>query len=370
MNKVILIPDSFKGSLTSLKAVSIMEQVIRRHDPECFIHSIPISDGGEGFLDCLLRIFPGERIPLTVRGPRGNKIPSAFGLLPNKTAVIELALASGLMLAGMDNDPGRSTTFGVGELIRSAIALGVKELWIGLGGSATNDGGCGLAEALGMVFYDKDGLPIHPSGSTLSHIKSLSLDRVPKECFAVSFTLFTDVTNPLCGPDGAANVYAGQKGANPDQITILEANMQAFAGLLQREYGFNPDAPGTGAAGGAGMLLQCFFNAKVTQGIEAMLDLVNFDQILPGTDWVLTGEGRLDRQTVTGKAIGGIARRCHEHQIPLVAFVGRADLERHELPCGVTKVIEITPRNIDLIPAMNQADRYLRQAVKSWIDSH
>ena len=367
MKKVVLIPDSYKGSLSSQSVAAIMSEVIHQHHPGCQIVSIPISDGGEGFLDCLLQIFPGKRIPLTVKGPQGYRINSAYGLLSNRVAIIELALASGLLQASVDNDPGLATTFGVGELIHDAILHGANEIWIGLGGSATNDGGCGLAEALGMEFFSKEGLLIHPNGYTLSQIQSIALNKISDALLKVHFTLFTDVTNPLCGLSGASHVFAAQKGAPSTATILLEENMQAFSRLLSQQYQFLTDYAGAGAAGGAGVLLRCFFNTTVALGIEEVLNRLDFDTILSQADVVITGEGRLDQQTLKGKAISGIASRCYKSNVPLIAFVGRLDLESSNFPLGLTNVHEITPRDIELKIGMSHADYYLKKALESWI---
>lgn len=361
MKRFLLVPDSFKGSLTSLEAAEIMESVLRDQIPDCEIRKIPISDGGEGFLDCLLAMKPGIRIPLRVTGPLGTPVEAFYGMWEDGTALIELAQAAGLGLAGPHPDPSRSTTFGVGQLIRDAAGRGAKRIFLGLGGSATNDAGTGLAAALGVRFADARDREIFPSGGNLGTIAHLSAEGLLPGLDRMEIVALCDVKNPLLGPRGATRTYAPQKGADPAQIAVLEENMRSYAALLKEWADFDVGFEGAGAAGGTPVALRLFLNAKIRRGIEAILDLADFDSLLTDADAVFTGEGRIDEQTFQGKVIGGLSARCASKGVPLFALVGQAALtETKPYPDGLTAVFPILSRCSTLEQAILSAPENLR----------
>lgn len=323
MQKLILIPDSFKGTMSSAEICSIMEQVIHRHFPLAQVHSIPVADGGEGSVDAFLRAVGGEKHTAEVTGPLGHPVTAFYGILPDHTAVIEMAAAAGLPLVGETPNAGGTTTYGVGELMALALERGCKKIILGLGGSATNDGGCGAAAAMGAVFRDAAGVPFVPVGNTLCQIASVELTTLRQRLADVNITVMCDIDNPLCGPQGAAAVFAPQKGADPAAVALLDAGLAHMAEVVRRDLGREIlRLPGAGAAGGMGGGMAAYFDARLQMGIETVLDTVGFDALLEGTDLVLTGEGRLDSQSLRGKVVIGIARRTQRAGVPLVAMVG------------------------------------------------
>lgn len=322
MEKIIVISDSFKGSLDSVEIARIAAECIRQFYPACQVVGLPVADGGEGTVDCFLEAVGGERVVVPVTGPWGEPVEAAYGRIGD-TAVVEMAAAAGLPMAGAHLDPSRTTTYGVGQLILHAIEHGAKHLVLGLGGSATNDGGCGAAAALGVQFSDASGESFVPVGATLSRIASIDCTAAAQRLRDVRVEVMCDIDNPLCGPRGAAAVFGPQKGADAVMVEQLEQGLRHLAGVVERDLG-RPvaDLPGAGAAGGFGAGAAAFFGAELRPGIEVVLDLVGFDEQLKGCDLVLTGEGRMDGQSLGGKVPVGVARRAKKQGIPVVALVG------------------------------------------------
>lgn len=322
MKKCIIISDSFKGSLSSSEICSIAEASMARFFPECTLCKVPVADGGEGTVACFREACGGELVTVTVRGPFGEPIDASYLQLPGGQAAIEMAAAAGLPLVGDRKDPRKASTYGVGQLIRHAVEHGSLKILLGLGGSCTNDGGCGCAAALGVRFLDQDGLPFVPVGETLADIQSIDLSGT---AFLqdVQLTAMCDIDNPMHGPTGAAFVFAPQKGADPETAAFLDRQLMALDETIRRELGRRvADIPGAGAAGAFGAGMVAFFQAELRPGIEAVLDLVGFDDMLEGCDMVFTGEGRLDSQSVRGKVLSGVGRRAQRHGVPVVAIVG------------------------------------------------
>lgn len=325
MKSCIVISDSFKGSLSSAEICAIASQTIPAFFPDCHVTAIPVADGGEGTVDCFLAALPGERRTAVVQGPFGEPVEAAYALI-GEDAVVEMAAAAGLPLAGSRLDPATASTYGVGQLIADAISRGARRILLGLGGSATNDGGCGAAAALGAEFYDETGARLIPAGGTLARIARVELSGLRRRLSGVQFTVMCDVDNPLCGPAGAAAVFAPQKGADERTVRLLDDGLRHLAEIVRSQLGVPIlDVPGAGAAGGMGGGCLAFFGAALRPGIECILDLVRFDELLAGADLVLTGEGRIDAQSVHGKVISGIARRTSRAGVPLVALVGCID---------------------------------------------
>lgn len=323
MNKILLIPDSFKGTISSAEICSIMEKSIHTYYPEAHIISIPVADGGEGSVDSFLAAVGGQKITTTVKGPYFNDMQSIYGILPDNTAVIEMAAAAGLPLVGEDLHPEKTTTYGVGQLIEHAAKAGCKKMIIGLGGSATNDGGAGAAAALGIRFINAAGEAFIPTGGTLCDISSIDASGLNPALAETELIVMCDIDNPLCGPQGASAVFGPQKGADEAMVKVLDANLAHMAEVIKRDLDKDIiDLPGAGAAGGMGAGMSAFLGGRLQMGIETVLDTVQFDSLLDGADLVFSGEGKIDTQSLRGKVVIGVARRTKKAGIPLIAIVG------------------------------------------------
>ncbi|NCC63343.1 MAG: glycerate kinase [Spirochaetia bacterium] len=323
MNNILLIPDSFKGTMSSEQICSIMDRAIKRHYPQAKVTSIPVADGGEGSVDAFLQALGGEKKTLTVQGPFSLPMESFYGIIKQDTAVIEMASCAGLPLVGDDLHPDKTTTYGVGELILDAAKSGCKHIIVGLGGSATNDGGCGAAAACGVVFKDKDGNSFVPTGGTMNQVASIDVSKLDPALAGIDITTMCDIDNPFFGPTGAAYIFAPQKGADEAMVKVLDANLQNLAAVIQRDCNIDVQAiPGSGAAGGMGGGMAAFFGSRLQMGIETVLETVNFDNLLQDADLVLTGEGKIDGQSLRGKVVIGVARRAKKADVPVLAIVG------------------------------------------------
>lgn len=339
MHKIIIIPDSFKGTLSAQQFCAIVSERVHAHFPACETIRIPVSDGGEGTVDCFLAGVGGERIECHVQGPFGEKMDAAYALLPDGTAVVEMASCAGLPLVAGREDPMRTSTYGVGQLIRHAADHGCRRIILGLGGSATNDGACGAAAALGTVFRRADGSAFVPTGGTLFEIASIER----AEPLPVPVSAMCDIQNPLYGMNGAAYVFAPQKGADEAGVQKLDNGLRHLADCIERDMHLDVRTlPGGGAAGGFGAGAYAFFGASLQSGIETVLDVVQFDAMAKAADLVISGEGKLDSQSLGGKAVIGIASHCRKLGVPLLAIVGGAE---RDLPAvfdmGVTAVFPI-----------------------------
>lgn len=324
--KFVFAPDSFKGSLSAMEIVTLLKEAARRHFPGAECTCVPVADGGEGTVDALLLACGGTRETCRVTGPLGQPAEAAIGLLRDgETAVMEMAAASGLpLIASTARDPMKATSYGTGEMLLDACARGVKKVLIGIGGSATNDGGMGMLSALGARFYDADGALLRGSGEDMCAVERVDLSGISPTVRALDIQVICDVNNPLLGEHGATAVYGPQKGVTPALAPILEAGMARYAKKMAAAAGRDfANFPGSGAAGGMGAALGCVLGAKMRPGIEAVLDTVRFDEMLRGCDLVITGEGRIDRQSVDfGKVPTGVALRCAKQNVPVIAMVG------------------------------------------------
>ncbi len=322
--KVVIAIDSFKGSLTSLEAGrAIRSGILKAVDADVIVK--PLADGGEGTTDALIEGLSGERVPLTVTGPLGAPVEAYYGFIPQtNTAVMEMAMASGITLIHRDElDPLRCTTYGVGEMIRDAIQKGIRSFIIGIGGSATNDGGTGMLQALGYTFTDADGNPVGLGGQCLSKIVHISDKNVMPELKECHFHIASDVENPLCGPKGATYIYGPQKNVSEELLPVLDSGMKNF-GKLSEEY-FNVDTmqtPGAGAAGGLGFAFLTYLKGELKSGIDLVIDAVGLEASMKHADYVITGEGRLDHQTAMGKGPVGVARLGKKYGAKTLAFAG------------------------------------------------
>lgn len=323
MKKILLIPDSFKGTMSSSEICEIMKKAIHTYYPETEVISIPVADGGEGTVDSFLAAVGGKKVHLTVKGPYFEDIQSFYGILPDNTAVVEMAAAAGLPLVGENKRAEKTTTYGVGQLISHAVASGCRKIIIGLGGSATNDGGTGAAAALGVRFINAKGESFIPVGESLSEIASIDTSGLDPALEGVEMITMCDIDNPLCGPRGAAAVFAPQKGADEAMVRILDQNLAHMAEIVKKDLGRDIiNLKGAGAAGGMGGGMAAFFGSKLQMGIETVLDAVHFNELLDGADLVFSGEGKIDSQSLGGKVVIGVARRTKKKGVPLIAIVG------------------------------------------------
>ena len=322
MKKCVVVSDSFKGTVSSREICAIAQQVIPRHFPACEVVCIPVADGGEGTVDCFVQAMGAQRVGVTVTNALGEKSAAAYARL-GELAIIEMAAAAGLPQVGALRCPGTATTYGVGELIAHAVDSGCRKILLGLGGSATNDGGCGCAAALGVRFYDADGQSFVPVGDTLGRIVRIDTAEAEALLRSLEITVMCDVTNPLYGPTGAAYVFAPQKGADAEKVKSLDAGLRHFGDVIRSQLGIDVSRmPGAGAAGGMGAGCVALLGGMIQSGIDAVLDVTGFDRQLEGADLVITGEGRIDSQSADGKVVSGVARRTRAKGVPLIAIAG------------------------------------------------
>lgn len=325
MHRYLVAPDSFKGTMSSSEVCTIIEQAILETEPDAKVEKMVVADGGEGLVDAYLSMFGGERIRIDVSGPLFKPVHAFWGLLPDgQTAVIEMAAAAGLpLLAAAEKNPEQTTTLGVGELVLSAISRGAKKIVLGLGGSATNDGGIGLAAALGFRFLDAAGCDLPPVGSSLQKISKIVPPAASPLPAGLAIEAACDVSNPLLGLQGAAHVFAPQKGADPGMVERLDRGLANLAVRMAADLATDVrNIPGGGAAGGLGAGVVAFLGGSLRPGIELMLDAAEFDRKVQDADFVITGEGRMDGQTISGKAPVGVARRAKRYNVPVIGIVG------------------------------------------------
>ncbi len=370
MKKFVLIPDSFKGTITSSEVCEIIEEEILKKFSDSEINKIPVADGGEGSVDAFLDAVGGRKVFVEVAGPYFEKMEAFYGLIDDgKCAVIEMAACSGLPLVEGRKDPTKTTTYGVGELIVHAAGQGVEKIIIGLGGSCTNDGGTGCAAALGVRFLNRKEEEFIPVGGTLSEIKKIDLSGFNPVLKNIEFVTMCDIDNPLYGKQGAAYIFGPQKGANPEVVDFLDKNLKALAEVVEREIGFSEwDFKGAGAAGGMGYGMKVFLNSKIQMGIETVLDIVKFDEIIKDVDYVITGEGRLDYQSLRGKVVIGVARRARKQNVQVIAVVGSLG-EGYEgaYDEGVNIIIETNYLHLPFEELKPRAKADLRKAVAELI---
>ena len=329
MKKAVLIPDSFKGTLSSARICEIMEKQIKRHFPNCTVVGIPVADGGEGSVDAFLTALGGEKIFVEVAGPYFEPMRAFYGLIDEgRTAVIEMAACAGLPLVGDRKDPSKTTTYGVGQLIRDAAKRGVKKIIVGLGGSATTDAGCGAAAAVGVKFFNAAGASFVPVGGTLKDVVRIDMADAPAQLKDVEIVTMCDIDNPMYGLHGAAYVFGPQKGADEAMVRMLDEGLRHLGEIIRSDLGRDlTQIPGGGAAGAMGVGMVAFFGSSLQMGIETVLDTVGFDRIVADADAVFTGEGKIDSQSLRGKVVIGVARRAKKQKVPVIAVVGGADLD-------------------------------------------
>ena len=357
MNHIAIAIDSFKGSLTSHEAGRAAAEGIRRVFPHAVCTVRPLADGGEGTVDALTEGLGGTIHTVTVDGPLRRPTTARYGILPNGTAVMEMAQASGLpLLASAERDPKKTTTFGVGQMILDAMARGCRRFILGIGGSATNDGGVGMLQALGWRFLDAVGHPI-PDGAAglaaLTRIDDSQVSPLLREC---RFFVACDVNNPLCGPRGCSAIFAPQKGAVAEDIPYMDALLADYAALTVQSYPeADPNFPGAGAAGGLGFALLAYLGAELTPGVELILRMTGLEEAIARADVVVTGEGRLDEQTAMGKAPAGVAALAKRYHKPVVAFSGCLGKGAQACnTCGIDAFFPILPACMTVEQAMER----------------
>jgi glycerate kinase len=323
--KFLFASDSFKGTLTSEQTTEFLTRAAREvFGPDAVCSGVPVADGGEGTTDAVVAAEHGEWLEAEVCGPLMEKRIARYGKLDERRAVLEMAAASGLPLVPMNlRNPLRTSSYGTGELIRHALDMGFKDISIAIGGSATNDGGMGCARALGVRFLDEEGHELEGRGEDLEKLRVIDVSGLDPRVKETSITVMCDVTNPLCGKDGATYTFGAQKGATPEIQARLEAGMVNYRDIIRRQFDIDPDAiRGAGAAGGLGTALMVFFGGKMKSGIDTVLDLIGFDARLEGTDLVVTGEGRTDWQSCFGKVMQGVGERARAKGVVAVGLSG------------------------------------------------
>ena len=322
--KFLFASDSFKGTMSSRRTAELLTRAAQEIFPGCECRCLEVADGGEGTTEAVLSAAGGRRMEAMVCGPLWERRKACYAALDGRRAVMEMAAASGLPLVPAElRDPRNTTSYGTGELIRDALDKGFRDLSIAIGGSATNDGGIGCMRALGVRFLDEDGTELYGCGGDLIKIRSIDRSGMDPRLRDTHVTVMCDVTNPLCGENGATHTFGKQKGGTPEILDELEAGMENYRELLRREFGIDMDEePGAGAAGGLGAALLSFLRAELRSGIETVLDLIEFDKKLEGVSLVVTGEGRADWQSAFGKVMQGVGRRCLRQGVPAVAIVG------------------------------------------------
>ena len=369
--KIVIAVDSFKGCLSSSSIAKAVEEGIFNTLPECEVIKVPIADGGEGTVEALVDATQGKKITLPVHNPLMQPIHAGYGMTGDgRTAIIEMSAASGLNLIPLK--PGNimnTTTYGTGEMIADAIKRGCRNFIIGVGGSATNDAGTGMMQALGVRFTDDTGKEVEKGGKSLSAIRHIDTQNQLPELQDCTFHIATDVTNPFYCPQGAACIFGPQKGGDEEQIKILDRGMKHLAGLIFETTGKDISyLPGSGAGGGMGGGCVAFLQATISSGIELIMDYLRFDEFIQGADLLITGEGRMDRQTLFGKVPVGIARAAASRHIPVIAITGQVDTTADKAlrEAGLSAIFPIHPAPISLEKAMqpDYAYRNIRRTVE------
>lgn len=363
---VLIASDSFKGSATSREVGELIAQGVRKVTPDAHIQVLSIADGGEGTVEAIVSGCGGEYREATVEGPLGRLVSATYGIVdgdaPGDTAVIEMAAAAGITLTSRTpEDALAASTYGVGQLMLDAIDAGARRIYVGLGGSATSDGGAGMARALGVRFLDAEGNEVPQGLAGLEHLASIDLSGLSPKLAEADIVALTDVTNPLVGPDGAVFIYGRQKGIRPADMPQLDGWMARYARILANALGRDVSVlPGAGAAGGLGAGLFAYCGARAERGIEFVLDAIGIDAALEGVDLVITGEGHMDAQSANGKAPVGVAERAKRRGIPVIAIVGGRALDLGDVyERGIGLVLPVCPGPITLEESMRGADRLL-----------
>jgi glycerate kinase len=368
MKKIVIAPQGFKESLTGLEIARAMQEGVRQVWPEAETILVPVADGGDGTLQSLVDSSGGEVRKVTVRGPLGRPVEADWGALGDgRTAVIEMARSSGLaLLSQPERDPRVTTTFGVGQVIREALDSGFSQLIVGIGGSATNDGGAGMAQALGAMLTDEMGQALEPGGAALARLARIDMTGFDARLASASIEVACDVNNPLCGPTGASAIFGPQKGATAEVVHELDAALQHFAAVVRRDLGKDvAEIPGAGAAGGLGAGLMAFTNARLRLGADIVLEAVGLEEKLEGAGLVIVGEGQFDRSTVFNKSPVAVAQRAKLRSIPVIGIAGGLGAGYREVhEHGIDAVFSLTSRPMTLQEAMSDTARLVARATE------
>ena len=352
--KIVIASDSFKGSLSSIEVAQAATRGIKAVYPNCEIVAVNVADGGEGTVEAVVEALGGKIVHCRVSDPLGRPIEARYGIAGEK-AIIEMAAASGLPLLSVEErNPWMTSTYGTGEMIMDAIQRGCRQFLVGIGGSATNDAGTGMLQALGFKFYDFNGKEIADCrGGRLQDIADLDDTFVPKAVRKAQFIVACDVDTPFCGPEGAAPVFAPQKGADAEMVAKLDAGMTSFAHVIENKYGINiVPVAGAGAAGGMGGAFRAFLDAKLQRGVEMVLDSIDFNAIIQDADLIITGEGKIDFQTAKGKTAAGVLARAKAQNIPVIAIGGCVEMCESVQQMGFAGIYPITEEKLPLEIAM------------------
>ncbi len=365
--KFVFASDSFKGTLSSEQTGELLQRAAREVFGDCETVRKRMADGGEGTMDAILYELGGKKISVNVHDPLMKVIRGYYGMTQNRIAVIEMAQASGLPLVPKEKrNPLYTSSYGTGELVRDALENGADEILLAIGGSATNDGGMGFANALGVKFLDKAGRELEGKGIDLEKVANIDVSGMFPKARRTKFTVMCDVTNPLCGTNGATYTYGRQKGASDEELLRLEMGMQNYRDVIRKEFGIDPDQiTGSGAAGGMGAALSVFFHAKMKSGVETVLDIIKFDDIIRAADYIITGEGRADGQSVNGKVLSGVGKRGLENDIPVIALCGSLGEGYEKLSeCGIVSMLSVS-EGVELEDCMKNAEHfYYKKAVE------
>ena len=366
--KIVIAPQGFKAGISGLEAAEAIARGVAAVDPDAETVLAPVADGGDGTLNALVDATGGQVFTSTITGPLGQPLEARWGVMGDgSTAVIEMALASGLALVPQRRrNPRVTTTAGTGEILKEAMDRGYTRVIVGLGGSATNDGGAGMATALGARFLDSEGRPLPPGGSALARLDRIETQGLHPALGQATIIAATDVTNPLCGPDGASAVFGPQKGANPEMVQELDAALANFARVVARDLHRDvSEQPGAGAAGGLGAGLMAFAGATLQSGIDMVCEVLQFDALLQGADLVITGEGRADRSTIFNKAPAGVARHAQAHGVPTVLLAGSLGSGYEELyDHGLAAVVCIADRPMSFDVSLSRSAELLESAAE------
>ena len=357
--KLLFASDSFKGSLTSEKTVELLSRAAREVFGDCECSGVPVADGGEGTVEAVIAAEQGEYVPLKVHGPLMEETDSFYGIFDGDKAVIEMAAASGLPMVPEElRNPLNTTTFGTGELILDALKRGYRDISIAIGGSATNDGGMGCARALGVKFLDHNGNELEGFGRDLAKVAAIDISGLDERVKDSKITVMCDVTNPLCGKNGATWTFGKQKGATPEIQEELEKGMCSYRDVIRETFCIDCDGiPGTGAAGGLGAALMVFLGGEMKSGIETVLDLIRFDERLEGVDLVVTGEGRTDWQSCFGKVMQGVGMRAKAKGIPVLGLSGSLGKNAMDIcDCGISSLMTTVNAPMPLSKALERAE--------------
>ena len=357
--KLLFASDSFKGSLTSEKTVELLQRAAREVFGACECSGVPVADGGEGTVEAVIAAEQGEQVTVKVHGPLMEETESFYGIFDQDKAVIEMAAASGLPMVPEElRNPLNTTSFGTGELILDALKRGYRDISIAIGGSATNDGGMGCARALGVKFLDQNGNELEGFGRDLAKVASIDISGLDERVKSAKITVMCDVTNPLCGKDGATWTFGKQKGATPEIQEELEKGMCSYRDVIKETFGIDCDEiPGAGAAGGLGAALRVFLKGEMKSGIETVLELIRFDERLEGVDLVVTGEGRTDWQSCFGKVMQGVGMHAKAKGVPVLGLSGSLGKNAMDIcDCGISSLMTTVNAPMPLSEALERAE--------------